>query len=193
MLLGTGAKRKEEYEEMKSYVVEYDEIKDGMRIVVVFTDMGHRCGHVGVDKSHPLYEVKYTSALPEQLLPKWKKILDKPAGKRSIFDLLCCTVEQPTLGVFFDVHGGITFSRHGRGKYPVDDAERWYFGFDCAHYGDTPDEESYQRYFNKKFADMSIFAERGGHVRDKEYVLKECQSLAHQLKDVEELYSGERK
>lgn len=33
------------------------------------------------------------------------------------------------------VHGGLTFSDRGDGQYL--DRRHWWFGFDCAHYGDT--------------------------------------------------------
>ena len=50
-----------------------------------------------------------------------------------------------------DVHGGLTFS----GK--LDDIDGYLLGFDCNHYGDTPE------------------------VQDEEYALSECKKLVDQL------------
>lgn len=32
----------------------------GLKCMVVIQNMGHRCGYVGVDKTHPLYDADYT-------------------------------------------------------------------------------------------------------------------------------------
>jgi hypothetical protein len=47
-------------EEAGMYIVEHDEVKDGRRIVVVFTSMGHRCGYVGVTEGHKLHGKGYS-------------------------------------------------------------------------------------------------------------------------------------
>lgn len=39
----------------RGLLVEKDFMYNGLRCVVVLTSMGHRCGYVGVNKSHPLY------------------------------------------------------------------------------------------------------------------------------------------
>jgi hypothetical protein len=45
---------------MGNYKVESDFMHNGLRCVVVFTSMGHRCGYVGIDKEHPLFEKDYS-------------------------------------------------------------------------------------------------------------------------------------
>ena len=42
-----------------SYIVESDFICEGLRCVVVFGDLGHRCGYVGVPKGNPLHGKDY--------------------------------------------------------------------------------------------------------------------------------------
>ena len=86
----------------------------------------------------------------------------------------CLAIRHPTLGhwcgyvgvpaghlaygVAYDdvevrVHGGLTFA----GTWDDEEGDLWWLGFDCAHYGDTPD------------------------VQDLAYVQKEAEDLAAQL------------
>jgi len=77
----------------------------------------------------------------------------------------------------FQVHGGLTYSGNGFGY-----GDFWFFGFDCAHFGDAKDvrlmdmrsRELYKRYGAGPH-------EESGVVRSKEYVTKECDDLAQQL------------
>jgi len=142
----------------KRYEVEFDEEIKGLRCVGVMTGMGHRCGYVGVDNTHPLFGFDYNSFLPKELLPLWNEVKNKPYGKRSLIDIFCCDPENPRVGILFDVHGGITYSGSSDGKYPVESNERlWFFGFDCNHVDDQYDQKS------------------------KAYIKAECESLAEQL------------
>lgn len=142
----------------KRYEVEFDQEHEGLRCVGIMTSMGHRCGYVGVDDTHPLFGFKYTSTLPKELLPMWEKIKTKPAGKRCIIDIFCCDMKNSEVGILFDVHGGITYSGSSEDKYPVEsDKKLWFFGFDCSHTDDQYDPKS------------------------QEYVEAECLSLAQQL------------
>lgn len=45
--------------EVKRFVVEREFEHCGLKCVVVFQDMGHRCGYVGVTKDHPFYGAFY--------------------------------------------------------------------------------------------------------------------------------------
>ena len=42
------------------YVVEQEFEHAGYKCVVTFNVMGHRCGYVGIPKSHPLYGKEYS-------------------------------------------------------------------------------------------------------------------------------------
>lgn len=103
----------------------------GLRAVVIMTMMGHRCGYVGVDKSHALYGVSY----------------DK------LYEL----------GVYIEVHGGITYSDFSS-SYPVE-SDLYWFGFDCAHVGDK----------------TSGFSFPGDVLRSLDYCIGECEAMAYQL------------
>ena len=47
---------------MKRYVLESDFTYEGLRCVVLFQMLGHRCGYVGVPKGHELYGKDYDDA-----------------------------------------------------------------------------------------------------------------------------------
>ena len=97
--------------------------------------------------------------------------------------------EYGNIGTYFDVHGGITYSGGGnRSKYPIE-SDLWWFGFDCAHWGDGKDFETakklfsddqekldYIGYFEKTYENLP-----DGDICTKEYVENECRHLAEQL------------
>jgi hypothetical protein len=77
---------------------------------------------------------------------------------------------------------------------PYDSPEGfWVLGFDCIHYGDTNDLEAYERYSNMGYIpkiqeDIShifnmIFSD--GVVRNLDFVVAECESVANQLKEMD--------
>jgi hypothetical protein len=160
------------------FIIEHDEIKDEMRIVVTFGELGHRCGYVGIKKEHPLFGRDYGDTLPVELKHKADKLKESPLGKRGIFDLLCFDPDEVKIGFLFDVHGSITYS--GGNNYPVPNELRewWFFGFDCAHYGDAKDLDCADKYGFKLYY-YPYFSE--GEVRTLDYVLEECYNLAQQL------------
>ena len=47
----------------KKYIVEKEFNHNGLKCVVIFSNMGHRCGYVGVPKWHPLYGKDYMDYL----------------------------------------------------------------------------------------------------------------------------------
>lgn len=157
------------------YTVERDFLHAGLRCVVIMTEMGHRCGYVGVPESHPLYGVGYgqkTVALP------LAKVADQPIGKRGIIPLLCMdnTSEYLSPDVYFDVHGGITYTDGGRNsKYPVE-SHLWWFGYDCGHAGDAKDLSVMDDRYKEFWRDINY-----GVLRTTEYCIDECKSLAEQL------------
>lgn len=65
-----------------------------------------------------------------------------------------------------EVHGGITYGNPLKGKEGY-----WFFGFDCAHFGD--------------FCPIHPNLFLNGDYRNLSYVQKECASLAKQLKVLE--------
>jgi hypothetical protein len=148
------------------FTVEHQEDYKGMKIVCIFAKDSHRCGYVGIDKTHPLYGMDYCAEIPESLTEKWGQVKEGEVGKRSPIDLLCCAIDHPSVGILFNVHGGITFSG-GNGKYPIE-SDLHFFGFDCAHLGDKT-----------KYSIACDDVERS-----LDYVINECRLLADQLETI---------
>ena len=162
---------------MRHYV-EKDWNHKGLRCVVVVTEMGHRCGYVGIDPSHILFGKSYSSPVPKELSWYFDKVKEGTVGKRNIIDIICYDSEAPRIGILFDVHGGVTFSEGG--KYPVE-SDLWWFGYDCAHSGDSPDRNLISgEYRESRLKYMNNY----GEVRTLEYCISECESLADQLIEV---------
>ena len=120
--------------------------------------------------------------LPEDLDDK------KVSGVFALF--LSCLDEDERIRIdaFFECHGGVTYSGGGENSnYPIN-SDLWWFGFDCAHFGDGKD----LHYALEKFPEEKKLIEKriewelespwDGEVRTKEYVEKECMNLAGQLK-----------
>ena len=160
-----------------SFKVESDFIHNGMRCVVVFTRMGHRCGYVGINKEHRLYGVDYGQHI--KFLAK-ESVENAPIGKRGIIPIMCWDGERITPEIYFDVHGGITYA--GSGNYPVD-SDLWWYGFDCAHAGDRNDYNKLREYglANEKRIEEIMSWDLEGVTRSQDYVEQECKNLADQL------------
>ena len=99
--------------------------KTGLPCLVVRGPSGALCGYVGVSSKHPWYEIDY-SICTTQCGEDW------------------C---EHSPGCRIDVHGGLTFSSkcaetNDPSKHIChvvdagEDDDVWWFGFDCAHYGD---------------------------------------------------------
>lgn len=167
------------------YIVEHDEIKDNLRIVVIFGSHGFRCGYVGVDASHPFYKLQYNNYVPIKFARKMAETMRGEVGKRGALDVFCTAIgERPLqIGFLFDVHGSITYSEGN--NYPThnEDGKWWFFGFDCAHHGDAKDYESAEKYGFKMYPEYDFHY---GEVREFDYALQECYSLAKQLSEIKE-------
>ena len=174
---------------MRDYIIESDFIHNGLRCVVIFSSMGHRCGYVGFDKTNPFYEKGYSDKFK---LLKSDDIKDQELGKRSVMTLLTFAVDEEYTSpdCYFDVHGSITYADGGENsRYPVE-SNLWWFGFDCAHCDDGKDYMTAKKYFsnNENVLKRIIQSEEidnryptGGKIRNKEYVEQECKNLADQI------------
>lgn len=153
-----------------SYQIEKDWItKAGLRAVVILvTDLGHRCGYVGLTKKHPLYGIPYNEESAYLKFPEKENI-----GKRGILAVICSN-GKATPEVVFDVHGSITYS--GGRDYPVKSDGLWWFGFDCGHLGDGREAS-----FHEISGLRNLYAD--DPIRDTEFCVQECESLAQQLVD----------
>ena len=168
----------------KKYIVEKEFNHNGLKCVVTFSNMGHRCGYVGVPKWHPLYGKDYMDYLDI----KKEDIEGKEVS--GVFPLLGALIdedERVRIEAYFTCHGGITYSGGGENStYPIE-SNLWWFGFDCAHYGDGKDldlaievfpEFAQQIARTKEIEDMFSTYEL---VRSSEYVADNCKELADQL------------
>ena len=143
----------------------------GYPCVVKFMPWGYRCGYVGISEFDSLYDIK-----PEDLN----------------MSILC--------------HGGISYD----GRYLLGDERngfRW-IGFDCHHVGDGCDYElakerySGDDYFAIAMNDIDIKSKRHsgtvfGPIRDKQFVIRECEYIVDQLIVMErklnkEAYNGSK-
>lgn len=166
-----------------SVKVELTGYTHGFKFVVLIHPAGHRCGYVGVPEGHPLFKHPYGKPHESLRLRGGEKI-----GDRGILPLLFrdddsnLTGERPD--VFFDVHGGLTYSG-GDDGYPLPETNGlWWFGFDCAHSGDAPDwalMDAEHRKINSTYPDLQMW---GGVVRSLHYVTDQCNKLAEQLRGV---------
>lgn len=147
----------------KGTIVERDWITSaGLRAACLLVNFGsHRCGYVEVPKDHPLYRVSYNENAPV-LVEAWEKVKGSPIGNRGLMSLLISLLDTGKFrpDVVFDVHGCLTYSGGG-GGYPVE-SDGWWFGFDCAHFGDQ--------------FDHSV-----GHWWTEEEVVDQCENLARQI------------
>lgn len=165
-----------------AFIVEKDWItRSGLRAVCTVGrrqdgTLRHRCGYVGVPTDNPLHGLHYGDESP-LLADAFARLKDTPM----------CEIEhslsfsrmigmlfggfEPRLDIVISVHGGITYSRGGDG-YPVK-GDEWWFGFDCNHCDDSPIEYG---------PGEIVF--RNGVVRDLDYVVGECESMAEQLQGI---------
>jgi hypothetical protein len=128
----------------------------------VATGMGHRCGYVGVDRYHRLHGVGHSE-------------------KSDLLKVFANGFRGTTPEGFFSVHGGLTFADK-REEHP----DLWFFGFDCAHANDLPDEslmtnipENLREILSTRSAILGA-----GTVWTLDMVVVECERLAQQLSDV---------
>jgi len=74
--------------------------------------------------------------------------------------------------VDLDVHGGLTYAG-------MEDGD-WWFGYDCAHFGDARDPEL----MSDKYKAIRMRSFDGDTVKTLDFCVNECESMAWQLKDV---------
>ncbi len=135
--------------------------EEGFAFAVLFLNNSHHCGYVEVPEGHPLYQIEYSSTVKGLNLTE-----DTEIGKRSLFvTLVSSDLENVRPDLYFDVHGGLTFSGYLDVVDP--ELEGFWYGFDCNHYGDLP-------YGGADYP-------REGTFKDAAYVEAECRSLSKQL------------
>ena len=169
-------------------IIESDFEYRGYRCVTTFTEMGYRCGYVGVPEGHPFYGKHIDS----QIKVTMKELLDdeemNKIGNRGIWTVLGLPSDEEdrvSLGSYFMVHGGITYAAGGKDSHHPVDSDLWWFGFDCGHAGDCPDYELLE----KTWGDNEMVRHRlddkwlydGYEVRTLGYAQQECRNLVDQI------------
>ena len=157
---------------MKRLYIEQEFEHRGLPCVVIMTYMGHRCGYVGVPENHPLHGVSMgDEVFPLTMLPDYEE------GRDYYSDMV-----SPM--IYFDVHGGITYSEHDSpdrfGKPGM-----WWYGYDCMHDGDAreldhPAVDESTRRVERDFPSHGV-------VRTLEYCVAECKKLAEQLHELQRI------
>jgi hypothetical protein len=171
---------------MGKWKVESDFEHVGLRCVVIMTEMGYRCGYVGITQDHPLFGLDYGK---KSKYLKFTDIAEDSMGQRGIFSLVSLSFDENKEFIspdcYFDVHGSITYAGGGKGStYPVD-SDLWWFGYDCAHAGDDKDLSILdERYREVELQMRSEIVYDRGVVRSNEYCVNECKSLAEQLSKI---------
>ena len=147
---------------------------DGLNCHMCRGPLGTWCGYVGIPKSHPWYGKSYSA----EVKPSPEMLTNRHENDHGSIDLFCAMLsetssnESLSISLCMRVHGGLTYANDHH-PYAKPDG-LWWFGFDCAHFGDLVPV------FAEQFDRLQIL--RNNEVyRDQQYVVAECQSLAAQL------------
>lgn len=80
-----------------------------------------------------------------------------------------------------DIHGDLTFS----GYKNIEDETTWFLGFDCAHLDDYAPWTEHRLRLKRGKEPLGMKRQKWTTYRDINYVIKEVESLARQLKALE--------
>ena len=134
-----------------------------MRYVVEFDETYRGFRILGLFRDHG-YRCGYVQ-IPNDILPKVQE-----------------DAEQDSECVPVNVHGGVTFAGY------LKDFDEFFIGFDCAHYGDLQDIESWKTHFPEEYAKIKKYLDhpnrRGETVKTKEFVREECYRMIDQIIDI---------
>ena len=169
-------------------IIESDFEYKGYRCVTTFTDMGFRCGYVGISEGHPLYRKDNDTLLNISLRELEEDEEMGKVGNRGAWTLLGLPDEENEkvrLGAYFMVHGGITYAKGGKDSHHPVDSDLWWLGFDCGHYKDCPDYDLLEKTWGDteivKYRLQDRWLYEDSEVRDLEYVQQECKNLVDQI------------
>lgn len=141
-------------------------------VIVRIKHSGVLNGYVCVLPEHPLHGVGYGQVHPS-LLALHQKRMGEPLGDNPSFALTMGVLAgdvEASPDTVLQVHGGITYADAKLNGSDKEDA--WWFGFDTAHCDDFCPAMDADKLFNT------------GVYRDLEYVHRETESLAEQLKSI---------
>lgn len=195
------------------YHIESEFEYKGYPCKVIFKDCGVRFGYVGIeDKNEPLYGVQ-----PEDELFVSIKDVSKDIGKRSpaaIMDILDNKSGHPSVFLYFDVHGCVTFGGHPKeiASSRKTEDNTWYLGFHCGHFMDEIDYDSIEKYFGEtaaanirkqwekqnefdKYLDSTLLelSAKEKTIKDTDYVKNECKRLVDQIIEYNDKVTNKKK
>lgn len=176
-------------------IIESEFTYRGYKCVTTFTDMGYRCGYVGIPEGHPLYGKQIASQLKITLAELCNDESMNQIGNRGVWTLFGLPDDEEdrvSLGSYFAVHGGISFADGGKDSHHPIDSDLWWFGFDCGHCGDCPDYDLLEKLWGgnimvqHRMEDKYIYETYP--VRTLNYVQQECRNLVDQIISLIEKY-----
>lgn len=150
-------------------------------VITANTQLGFRCGYVGVPVGHILHGVGYDAIK----YPTKKEILSTGwSDKIKVF-----AISNPDYGIdigrTIDVHGGLTFSDVIGLDLENKDywRQHWFFGYDCGHHNDKLDISLLSKDLPKEARAFMVkrYKTDRGTVRTLRYCIEQCKSLARQL------------
>lgn len=151
-------------------------------VAIAVHDLGHRCGYVGVPKTHAFYGKAYYDSANCTIDDMRHISKEEPqVGKRGPINLFMMDTDNLKVWDLFDVHGSITYS--GGNGYPIEHGEDvWFFGFDCDHHNDLKDLSILAGKRTELYKVRNELLQLdGAEVRTLDYVIDECNRLSEQL------------
>ena len=164
--------------------------KTGKRCVIALNRFGYRLGYVELIDKIPFNYVYNEDDFLYNYLYKEDKNISSVVNLA--YNLRDKRLKRNSNRCIL-IHGGVTFLGY---KEVTESMSIKAIGFDCAHFNDACDKESIDRYFGKDSLLSNVISRAGktkGHIWSIEDVHSECESLANQVKSIENRYSKEQK
>lgn len=167
------------------YKVEKEFIHKELKCVVLALNIGHRCGYVGINNNHLLYGLNFLDKHESLTTGNMNDITMENAGLGQMLSEMLGEYNNDYISpkMYFNVHGGITYSGGGQdSKYPIE-TDLWWFGYDCDHYNDAKDFSIMSEEYDY-LKEMEIMYPTDGTVKTLGYCIEECKQLAEQLMQI---------
>jgi hypothetical protein len=121
------------------FTVEFDDKETKYRSVIIRLSggIGHRCWYVSVPADHPFYGQSYYHKIDFDCNSAAINPTD-PIGTMLAAHEASKDPTKMEISYAANIHGGITYA-NGKGNYPVESENLWWFGFDAGHAGDDHD------------------------------------------------------
>lgn len=149
----------------------HSEVYKGFEIFAI-NHRGYINGYVEIPKYNPFYGIDYSKEI--RSMKKYsKKLL---IGKKNPIQVLCFRGKVAP-EYLIDCHGGLTWS--GKGIKGIEN--KWVYGFDTSHSGDSPDISLMNDEEKESYTGAYRSIMERGVVRDLDYVKEELYRIVDQL------------